>query len=42
MDYWYPNEFIDLGIGKAMRHHKFDNEDSDWYILLRRILSGLC
>jgi hypothetical protein len=42
MDYKYPNELIDLGVGKATKHHKFDNEETDWYILLRRIRSGLC
>jgi hypothetical protein len=38
MDDQYLNKFIDLGVEKAMRHHKFNNyQKIDWYILLSRI-----
>jgi hypothetical protein len=31
------NKFIDLGVEKAMRHYKFNNDEKDWYILLSGI-----
>jgi hypothetical protein len=37
MDYKYLNKFIDLGVEKAMRHDKFNNDEIGWYILLKRI-----
>ncbi len=37
MDYKYLNKFIDLGVEKAMRHHKSNNDEIDWYILQSRI-----
>ncbi len=34
----YLNKFIDLGVEKAMKHHKFNNDEIYWwYILLSRI-----
>jgi hypothetical protein len=46
MDYLYRylNKFIDLGVENDMRHHKFNNDEIDWYILLSRIRirSGPC
>jgi hypothetical protein len=44
MDYKYLTKFINLGVKKAMRHHKFNDDEIDWYILLSRIRirSGLC
>jgi hypothetical protein len=35
--YLYLNKFIDFGVEKAMRHHKFNSDEIDWYILLSRI-----
>ncbi len=40
MDYQYLNKFIDLGVEKAMRHQKFNNDELDWYILLSMIRNG--
>jgi hypothetical protein len=37
MDYKYLNKFIDMGVEKAVRHHTFNNDKIDWYILLRRV-----
>jgi hypothetical protein len=37
MDNQYLNQFIDLGVEKTMRHHKFNDAEIDWYILLSRI-----
>jgi hypothetical protein len=37
MYYKYLNKFCDLGREKAMRHHKFNNVEVDWYILPSRI-----
>jgi hypothetical protein len=44
MDYQYLNKLIDLGVEKAIRHQKFNNDETDWCILLSRIRiwSGLC
>ncbi len=46
MSYQYLNyfAFIDSGVEKAMRHHKFNTDIIGWYILQRRIRirSGLC
>jgi hypothetical protein len=30
MDYQYLNEFVDLGVEKAMKHHKFNNDQIGW------------
>ncbi len=33
MDYKYLNKFIDFGVEKAMRHHKFnDDEIVNWLV----------
>jgi hypothetical protein len=37
MAYKYLNKFIDLGVEKNIRHHKFYNDEIDFYISLRRI-----
>jgi hypothetical protein len=37
MDYQYLNDFIDLRVEKAMRHHKFTSDETGWYILPSRI-----
>ncbi len=37
MNYKYRTKFIDLGVEKAMRHHNFNNDEIDWYIILGRI-----
>jgi hypothetical protein len=36
MYFKYLNKFIDLGRETGMRHHKFNNDEIDWYILLSR------
>jgi hypothetical protein len=45
MNYNDINKFINLGAEKAMRHRKFNNDETDWYILLSgiriRIQQGL-
>jgi hypothetical protein len=33
MDYYYLNELIVLGGTKAMRHHKFNNDETDWNLI---------
>ncbi len=40
----YQNEFVDLRVENAMKHHKFNNDGTGWYILLSTIWSrsGLC
>jgi hypothetical protein len=44
MDYQYLNKFIDLGVEKAIRHHKLSNDEIDCSIYLSkiRIRSGHC
>ncbi len=32
MNYKNLNKFIDLGVEKAIRHHKFNNKEIDWNI----------
>jgi hypothetical protein len=33
MDYYYLNELIVWGGKKAMRHHKFNNDETDWNLI---------
>jgi hypothetical protein len=46
IDWQYLNGFIDLEVEKDMRHHKFNEDEIGWCILLSRIWiliqSGLC
>jgi hypothetical protein len=37
MDYQCLTEFIDMGVEKASKHHKFNNDEISQYILLSRI-----
>jgi hypothetical protein len=39
--YIYINEFIDLGVETAMRHHKFNTDEIRWYFT-KQDLDSVC
>ncbi len=36
MEYLCLNKFIDLGVEKAMKHHKFINDETGWYTYITK------